>query len=93
MRPSTPATPNDSAMKPTAEDSADSAAQRITARIRELDDWRGEMLARVRALILEADRDVVDRRLAARWRHLDPRPPLTLVVDDLMHELLELVEL
>jgi hypothetical protein len=37
-----------------------SAAERITARIRELADWRGERLARVRALIHEADPDVVE---------------------------------
>jgi hypothetical protein len=37
----------------------------IDARIRELDDWRGETLARVRALIREADPDVVE---AWKWR-------------------------
>ena len=37
-----------------------SAAEQITARIRELADWRGERLARVRALIHEADPDVVE---------------------------------
>ena len=37
-----------------------SAAERITGRIRELADWRGERLARVRALIHEADPDVVE---------------------------------
>ena len=37
-----------------------SAAQRITARIRELGDWRGERLAEVRALIHEADPEVVE---------------------------------
>ena len=37
-----------------------SAAQRITARIEELGDWRGERLARVRALIHEADPAVVE---------------------------------
>jgi hypothetical protein len=39
---------------------SDSAAQRITERIRELGDWRGERLAQVRALIHEADPDVVE---------------------------------
>jgi len=47
-------------MKPTPTASPDSAAQRITARIRELGDWRGERLAQVRALIHEADPDVVE---------------------------------
>ena len=32
----------------------------IDARIVELDDWRGEMLARIRALIKQADPDVVE---------------------------------
>ena len=32
----------------------------IDERIRELDDWRGETLARIRALIKEADPDVVE---------------------------------
>ncbi|PYP78085.1 MAG: hypothetical protein DMD35_12285 [Gemmatimonadetes bacterium] len=38
----------------------DSAAQQIDARIRELGDWRGDTLARVRALIRQADPDVVE---------------------------------
>lgn len=37
-----------------------SPAQLIDARIKELGDWRGETLARVRALIKEADPDVVE---------------------------------
>ena len=37
-----------------------SASQLIDARIRELDDWRGETLARVRALIKQADPEVVE---------------------------------
>ena len=32
----------------------------IDARIKELDDWRGEMLARLRMLIKQADPDVVE---------------------------------
>jgi hypothetical protein len=36
------------------------ASRRIDARIDELDDWRGETLSRVRALINEADPDVVE---------------------------------
>lgn len=36
------------------------AEQRITERIQELGDWRGEKLAQVRALIHEADPDVVE---------------------------------
>ncbi|OBK36775.1 hypothetical protein A5658_05235 [Mycobacterium sp. 1245111.1] len=37
-----------------------SAAQRIDARIAELDDWRGETLARIRKLIKEVDPDVTE---------------------------------
>jgi hypothetical protein len=42
-----------------------SASQLIDARIAELDDWRGEMLARVRKLIKEADPEVVEEW---KWR-------------------------
>jgi hypothetical protein len=38
----------------------DSPSQLIDARIRELNDWRGETLARVRALVKEADPEVVE---------------------------------
>jgi hypothetical protein len=40
-------------------------SQLIDARIKALGDWRGEMLARVRALIKEADPDVVEE---VKWR-------------------------
>jgi hypothetical protein len=43
----------------------DSPAQLIDARIEELGDWRGEMLARVRKLIREADPEVVEE---VKWR-------------------------
>src|SRR4051794_1250294 len=43
----------------------DSPSQRIDARIKELSDWRGETLARVRILIKQADPDVVEDR---KWR-------------------------
>jgi hypothetical protein len=36
------------------------ASQRIDERIRELGDWRGETLARMRALILEADPEMIE---------------------------------
>lgn len=39
---------------------AESASARIDGRIRELGDWRGQMLARARALIHEADPEVVE---------------------------------
>ena len=38
----------------------DSPSQLIDERIAELDDWRGETLARVRELIKQADPDVVE---------------------------------
>jgi hypothetical protein len=40
-------------------------SQLIDARIAELSDWRGETLARVRALITQADPDVVEEW---KWR-------------------------
>lgn len=43
----------------------DSPSRMIDARIKELDDWRGETLARVRALIREADPEVVE---TWKWR-------------------------
>ena len=42
-----------------------SAAQLIDARLRELGDWRGETLARLRALIKQADPGVVEEW---KWR-------------------------
>ena len=42
-----------------------SPARLIDARIKELGDWRGEMLARVRNLIKEADPEVVEEW---KWR-------------------------
>jgi hypothetical protein len=42
-----------------------SPSQLIDARIEELGDWRGEMLARVRRLIKEADPEVVEEW---KWR-------------------------
>ena len=43
----------------------DSPSQLIDARIKELSDWRGETLARVRKLIREADPEVVEE---VKWR-------------------------
>ncbi|MFZ6049251.1 DUF1801 domain-containing protein [Pseudomonas sp. CR3202] len=42
-----------------------SASRLIDARIEELGDWRGEMLARVRGLIRQADPEVVEEW---KWR-------------------------
>jgi hypothetical protein len=49
-----------------------SPSQLIAARIKELGDWRGETLARVRALVEEADPDVVEEwkwRGVPVWEH------------------------
>src|SRR4051812_2106685 len=48
-----------------AEAGGDSPSGLIDGRIRELGDWRGEMLARVRALIRQADPEVVEEW---KWR-------------------------
>ncbi len=40
--------------------SRESASRLIDARIQELGDWRGEMLSRLRALIKQADPEVVE---------------------------------
>ena len=47
------------------ENGGDSPSQLIDARIKELDDWRGETLARIRKLIKQADPDVVEEW---KWR-------------------------
>ena len=49
-----------------------SPSELIDARIAELDDWRGELLARVRAVVKEADPDVVEEwkwRGVPTWYH------------------------
>lgn len=43
----------------------ESPSELIDARIEDLDDWRGEMLSRLRALIEEADPEVVEE---VKWR-------------------------
>ncbi len=51
---------------PSSEPQAEmSPARLIDARIEELGDWRGEVLRRLRALVKEADRDVVEEW---KWR-------------------------
>ena len=47
-------------MKKSGSPKGKSAAQLIDARIRELDDWRGEMLGRLRALVRQADPGIVE---------------------------------
>ena len=48
----------------------ESPAQLIDARIEELDDWRGEMLSRLRAMIKQADPEVVEE-----WKWRKPSHP------------------
>lgn len=49
----------------TKEATQETASTLIDARIRELDDWRGQTLARVRAIIRQADPGVVEEW---KWR-------------------------
>ena len=52
-------------MAKSAPPTSKSPSQLIDARIKELGDWRGEMLGRIRALIKQADPDVVEEW---KWR-------------------------
>ncbi|HEY8281674.1 MAG TPA: DUF1801 domain-containing protein [Leifsonia sp.] len=52
-------------MTQSPEPNAESPAQLIDAKIKELGDWRGETLSRLRALIRQADPDVVEEW---KWR-------------------------
>lgn len=52
-------------------DGVDSSSQLIDARIKELRDWRGELLAQIRRLIKQADPEVVEE---VKWRK--PSNPL-----------------
>ena len=52
-------------MKKSGSQKVESASRLIDARIQELGDWRGEMLSRLRALIKQADPNVVEE---VKWR-------------------------
>jgi hypothetical protein len=54
-------------MKKSAASQGQSASDLISERIAELGDWRGETLSRMRALIWEADPDVVEE-----WKWMNP---------------------
>ena len=59
-------------MKKGAPQNSESPSELIDARIRELDDWRGEMLSRLRALVKQADPQVVEEwkwRGVPTWYH------------------------
>jgi len=47
-------------MKKSRSKRAESPSELIDARIEDLGDWRGEMLSRIRALIKEADPDILE---------------------------------
>ena len=52
-------------MKKNGSQKGESPSQLIDARIKELDDWRGKMLSRLRTLVKEADPEVVEEW---KWR-------------------------
>jgi hypothetical protein len=54
-------------MKKSGPKRAESPSELIDARIEYLDDWRGEMLSRIRALIKEADPEVTEE-----WKWENP---------------------
>ena len=54
-------------MKKSEPKTTESASELIDARIESLGDWRGPMLARIRALIKEADPDVTEE-----WKWSNP---------------------
>jgi hypothetical protein len=57
-------------MKKSSEETVESPSQSIDARIKELGDWRGKTLAKVRALIKQADPEVVEE-----WKWKKPSNP------------------
>jgi len=61
--------------KPAPQDSQDDADALIKAKIKKLGDWRGEMLARLRAIIHAADPGLVE---TVKWRK--PSNPLGVAV-------------
>src|ERR1700734_2466544 len=52
-------------MKKSRSQKSESPSQLIDAKIKELGDWRGKMLSRLRALVKEADPEVVEEW---KWR-------------------------
>ena len=52
-------------MKTSRAKSSQSASQLIDARIKELDDWRGKLLGRLRTLVKQADPEVTEEW---KWR-------------------------
>ena len=55
-----------------AKTTSDDPSALIDARIKELGDWRGDLLARIRKVIMQADKDVVEEwkwRGVPVWEH------------------------
>ena len=59
-------------MKKSGPEKSKSPSQLIDARIKELGDWRGKMLSRLRTLVKEADPEVVEE-----WKWVKPTNPGT----------------
>jgi hypothetical protein len=59
-------------MKKSGSQKSKSPSQLIDARIKELGDWRGKMLSRLRTLVKEADPEVVEE-----WKWVKPTNPGT----------------
>jgi len=57
-------------MKPTSRPSGEAATAKITKRMEELGDWRGETLAHLRQLIHDADPDIQEE-----WKWEKPKSP------------------
>src|SRR6267378_799816 len=57
-------------MKKSATTKGESPSELIDARIKELDDWRGKTLSKVRQVIKEADPDIVEE-----WKWVKPTNP------------------
>ncbi len=55
----------DTKMKKSLSENSKSPSQQIDARIEELGDWRGRMLSRLRALVRQADPEIVEEW---KWR-------------------------
>jgi hypothetical protein len=59
-------------MKNSGPEKSETPSQLIDARIKELGDWRGEMLSRLRSLVKEADPEIVEEwkwRGVPVWEH------------------------
>jgi hypothetical protein len=59
-------------MKPTSRPSSEAASAKISQRIEDLRDWRGETLAHLRQLIHDADPEILEE-----WKWEKPKSPGT----------------